>query len=92
MKVVSTFIKQIRDFFHEIKTKGRDREKVYTKFLLPYKVQIEDLIKIVKEELSNIKLYIKIQVVAYHNNYCRVDYLTISRGITQFYIIIFITK
>ena len=67
MKAVSNFIKQIKDFFHEVRTKGREGERVYTKCLLLYEVQIEDLIEMIKEQLSDVKLHMKIQVVVYNS-------------------------
>ena len=66
MKEVLQFIKDIYNFFYDIKTKDREEGRVYTKCLLLYAVLIEDLIEIIEEEFSKNKLQIKLQAVAYH--------------------------
>ena len=63
MKDVPIFIKQLRDFFYKVKTKGKDGGRVFTKYLIMYNLPIEDLIEMVREEMSEVKLFIKLQAV-----------------------------
>ena len=49
MKEIPSFIKFIKDYFFEIKTKGKEGGRVYTKCLIMYNVKFQDLAKIVKE-------------------------------------------
>ena len=63
MKEVPTFIKYIKEFFYKVRIKGKEGGRVYTRCLILYNLLIEDLIKIVKEEMSEIRLFIKPQAV-----------------------------
>ena len=60
MNDMPVFMKYLRDFFYNVKTKGRDRRRVYTKRLLLYNISIEDLIEIEKEELSKFRFCMKL--------------------------------
>ena len=59
LKEVPNFVKTMRDFFFEIKTKGKDGDRVYTKYLLLHDQPFEDITEMIKEEFSNQKLYFK---------------------------------
>jgi len=59
LKEVTNFVKIMRDFFFEIKTKGKDGGRVYTKCLLLHDQPFEDIAEMIKEEFSNQKLYFK---------------------------------
>ena len=49
----------MRDYFFEIKTKGKEGSRVYTKCLIIHNIDFQDIAEIVKEEFSKNKLYIK---------------------------------
>ena len=53
MKEIPNFIKFIREYFFEIKTKGKKGRRVYTKCLLLHNQPFEDIAKVIKEEFSN---------------------------------------
>ena len=67
IKEVLQFIKDICTFFYNVKTKGKDRGRVCTKYLILHVVPIEDLIEMIKEEFNKNKLHIKLQAVAHHS-------------------------
>ena len=67
MKEISSFIKYIRDYFYDIRNKGKDRGRVFTKCLILYDITIEDIIEMGKEELSEYRFCMKLQAVAYHS-------------------------
>ena len=43
MKEVPTFIKYIKEFFHEVRAKGKEGGRVYTRCLILHDLPIEDL-------------------------------------------------
>jgi hypothetical protein len=57
----------MRDYFFEIKTKGKEGSRVYTKCFIIYNMDFKDIAEIVKEEFSKNKLCIKLQVVEHSN-------------------------
>jgi len=59
MKEVPTFIKYIKEFFHKVRTKGKEGGRVYIRCLILHNLLIEDLIDLVKEEMSEIRLFMK---------------------------------
>ena len=59
MKEILNFIKQVQDFFYQIQYKGKSGGRVYTKYLVMHNYLIEDIAEILKEEFSEIKLYVK---------------------------------
>ena len=63
MKEVPFFIKFLRDFFWDVKTKGRDSSRVYKKILIMHDLDLGDLIEIIKEEMSKFKLFVKKNVL-----------------------------
>ena len=67
MNEILSFIKYIRDYFHEVRTKRKEGGGVFTKCLILYNVSIEDIIEISKEELSKYRFYVKLQVVAHYS-------------------------
>lgn len=46
------FIKYIREYFHKVRTKGKEGSRGFTKCLLLHDVIIGDIIEISKEELN----------------------------------------
>ena len=67
MKEVPNFVKFMREYFFEIKTKDNNRGRVYTKCLLLHNQPFADIVEMIKEEFSNQKLYLKLQAVAHHD-------------------------
>ena len=67
MKQVPTFIKPLKEYFSNIKTKGYEEGKVYTKFLIMHSVELEDLIEMIKKDMKEFRLYIKRQAVLHHS-------------------------
>ena len=63
IKEVPTFIKYIKEFFHKVKTRGKDSRRVYTKCLILHELPIEESTEMVREEMSDIRLFIKSQAV-----------------------------
>ena len=63
MKEVPTFIKYIKKFFHKVRTKRKEGGRVYIRCLILHDLLIKELIKIVKEEMSKIRLFMKPQAV-----------------------------
>ena len=63
MKEVPTFIKHIKEFFYKVRTKGKEGRRVCARCLILHDLPIEDFIKMVKEEMSKIRLFMKPQVV-----------------------------
>ena len=61
------FIKYIRDYFYDIRTKGKEEGRVFTKYLILHNISIKVIIKMSKEELSEYRFYMKLQVVAYYS-------------------------
>ena len=59
MKEVLSFIKSLRDFFWDIKTKGQNGSRVYVKILIMYDLDLGELIEMIKEEMSKFKLFVK---------------------------------
>ena len=59
MKKVPLFVKCMRDYFFEVKTKGNEGGRVYTKCLILYNIDFADLVEMLKEEFSEKKLFIK---------------------------------
>ena len=55
MKKVLLFVKFIRDYFFEFKTKSKEDGRC-TKFLIIHNIEFLDLVEIVKEEFSKKKL------------------------------------
>jgi len=47
MKEVPIFIKQLKEFFYRVKTKGKDGGRVYIKYLILYQLPIKDLAEMV---------------------------------------------
>ena len=64
---VLSFVKFLREFFFEIKTKGTEGGRVCTRCLIMHNTQFSDLAEMIKEEFSNNKLYIKPQAVEYYD-------------------------
>ena len=60
MKEVPNFVKFMREYFFEIKTKGKDRGRVYIKYLLLHNQPFAHVVEMIKEEFSNQKLYFKL--------------------------------
>ena len=59
MKEVLSFIKSLKEFFWDIRTKEKDRGRVHIKMLIMHNLDLRELIKIIKEEMSEFKLFIK---------------------------------
>ena len=66
MEQVPTFIKSLKEFFWDIRTKEKDGGRVYTKMLIMHDVDLGELIEMTKEEMSEIKLFIKKQKVSHY--------------------------
>ena len=67
IKEVPIFIKWVQDYFYQIKHKGKMGGRVYTKFYIMHNYLINDITEMLKEEFSELKLYMKPQPVQYHN-------------------------
>ena len=63
MKELPTFIKYMKEFFHKVKTRGKDGGRACTRCLILHELPIEELTEMLKEEMSNIRLFIKPQAV-----------------------------
>ena len=59
MKEVPLFIKWLKDYFYQIKYKGKSGGWVHTKFYIMHNYPIVDITKMLKEEFSELKLYMK---------------------------------
>ena len=59
MKEVLSFIKWIQEFFYQLQTKGKKGGRVFTKVFLMHNYEIRDIVEMLKEEFSELKLYIK---------------------------------
>ena len=59
IKEVPIFIKVLRDYFFDLKTKDRDSRRVHIKFLSVHDILISNLVVIAIEELSEFKLYMR---------------------------------
>ena len=60
-----SFTKDIYKYSFQFKLKGKDGERMFSKYYIMYNEKITNIIEVLKEELCKIKLYIKLQVVAY---------------------------
>ena len=60
-------INNIREHVADVKSKGRDRGKFFSKILLLNDSDLYFLIEMVKEEMIEFKVYLHEQVVAYHS-------------------------
>ena len=60
MKEVPIFIKWMQDYFYQIKHKGKMGGRVYTKFYVIYNYPVNDIAKMLKEEFSELKLYMNV--------------------------------
>ena len=58
----SKFLKNLKEYFHQLKSKGKGSRQ-YVKCHLLHDTQIGDITEILKEEFSEMKLYMKLQVV-----------------------------
>ena len=56
----------LREFFFEVKTKEKDGNFFYIKCLMFHNLPLLDLIKIVREEMNKIKIYMKPQAIIFH--------------------------
>ena len=57
----------MKEYFNEIRAKGRDGGRVCTKFLIVYDIELKNLIEIIKEDIVEYRLFIKRQEVAHHS-------------------------
>jgi len=67
MKEVPSFIKWIQEFFHQLRTKGKEGGRVFTKVFLMYNYKICDITEMLREEFGELKLFLKAQPVQHHN-------------------------
>ena len=51
--------------FWDVKTKGYNSGRVYTKLLILYNKELSDLLEMIKEDMSESKMYVKAQAVLY---------------------------
>ena len=59
IKEVPSFIKTLKGYFQNIKTKRCNSKRVCTKMLILYDADVVHLIKIIKEEINEFKIYLK---------------------------------
>ena len=59
MKEVPNFIKMLKEYFQDIKTKEQNSGRVYTKILLLHNADLADLIEIIKQDMNEFKIYLK---------------------------------
>ena len=60
MKEIPSFIKTLRECFWDVKTKGHSGGRVYTKMLILYDKELLNLLKMIKEDMSEFKIYLKV--------------------------------
>ena len=60
MKEVLLFVKFMRDYFFEVKIKGNEGGRVYTKCLILHNIEFTNLAEMLKEEFSKKMLFIKL--------------------------------
>ena len=65
MKEVPSFVNYLKKYFAGIKSKVRDGGRAHVKMLLLYDSDLENLIEMVKEEMSEFKVYLYRQEVAH---------------------------
>ena len=56
MKEVPSFIKTLREYFWDVKTKGCNGGRVYMKLLMLNSEELSDLLEIIKEDMSKFKM------------------------------------
>ena len=66
IKEVPSFIKTLREYFWNVKTKRYNGGRVYTKLLMLHDEELLDLLEIIKEDMSESKVYVKAQAVSYY--------------------------
>jgi len=66
MKEVPSFIKILKEYFWDAKTKGQSSGRVCTKMLMLYDEDLVDLIEMLKEYMSKFKIYLKEQAVSHY--------------------------
>ena len=49
----------MKEYFNEIRAKGRDSGRAYTKFLIMHEIELEDIIEIIKEDMVEYRLFLK---------------------------------
>ena len=52
IKEVPSFIKMLKEYFWDIKTKGCNSRRVYTKMLMLHDIDLVNLIEIIKEDMN----------------------------------------
>ena len=67
IKEVSSFIKTLREYFWDVKTKGHNGGRVYIKLLMLYDEELLDLLEMIKKDISESKMYVKVQAVSYYS-------------------------
>ena len=66
MKEMLSFIKLIQEYFYQLKTKGKEDSRVFTRVLVIYNYLIVDLAEMLKEEFGKLKLFMKPQPIQYY--------------------------
>jgi len=67
MKEVPSFIKWIQEFFHQLWMKGKEGGRVFTKVFLMHNYKIYDIAEMLREEFSELKLFLKAQPMQHHD-------------------------
>ena len=67
MKEVPSFLKWLQKYFYKIKHNGKSGGRVNEKHYVVHNCPITDITEMLKEEFSELKLYMKPQPVQYHD-------------------------
>ena len=67
IKEVLSFIKTLKEYFWDVKIKEHNGGRVYMKLLILHDEELLDLLEIIKEDIGESKMYIKVQAVSHHS-------------------------
>ena len=63
IKEILSFIKWIQEYFYQLRTKGKDGGRVFTKVFLMHNYEIKDVAEMLKEEFGELMLFLKAQPI-----------------------------
>ena len=64
---VPTFIKVLKEYFNNIRTKRRDSRRIYTKLLMMCDIELEDLVEMIKKDTVEYRLFMKRQLIIHYS-------------------------